>query len=204
MRSRSLLFPAVGAVALAGLLSVNVYADHARYYVLDGFGGVHAGGGAPIVAPATPYFGCDIARAITYRNVPPRISGSIDGSGVVVSSTSYVSIASTTTTAADDGFLLVIGTTAMFCSNASAGNSSGDVNFDVDALTGIAGIEYPAVIVDCTAQIPSSFILLERIVTVSGVLPVTAGTHTVHLLGQKDAPATFAPMLRHLMPVRSR
>ena len=30
------------------------------YYVLDGFGGVHAGGGAPILTP-TPYWGWDVA-----------------------------------------------------------------------------------------------------------------------------------------------
>jgi len=33
-------------------------------YVLDGFGGVHAMGGAPVLAPATLYFGWDIARDI--------------------------------------------------------------------------------------------------------------------------------------------
>lgn len=31
-------------------------------YVLDGFGGVHSGGGAPVMSPATPYFGFDAAR----------------------------------------------------------------------------------------------------------------------------------------------
>ena len=36
------------------------------YYVLDRFGGVHAGGGALVVtwSSATPYFGFDIARDI--------------------------------------------------------------------------------------------------------------------------------------------
>lgn len=34
----------------------------ANFYVLDGFGGVHAGGGAPVLNPTTPYFGFDIAR----------------------------------------------------------------------------------------------------------------------------------------------
>ncbi len=32
------------------------------YYVLDGYGGVHAGGDAPVLTPAAPYFGFDIAR----------------------------------------------------------------------------------------------------------------------------------------------
>ncbi len=31
------------------------------YYVLDGFGGVHAGGAAPVLAPSTPYWGWDVA-----------------------------------------------------------------------------------------------------------------------------------------------
>ena len=31
-------------------------------YVLDGFGGVHAGGGAPILLPGTPYFGFDVVQ----------------------------------------------------------------------------------------------------------------------------------------------
>ncbi len=32
------------------------------FYVLDGYGGIHAGGGAPDITPKTPYFGWDIAR----------------------------------------------------------------------------------------------------------------------------------------------
>lgn len=31
------------------------------HYVLDGFGGVHAGDGAPTMSPGTPYFGFDVA-----------------------------------------------------------------------------------------------------------------------------------------------
>ncbi len=31
------------------------------HYVLDGFGGVHAGDGAPTLSPTTPYFGFDVA-----------------------------------------------------------------------------------------------------------------------------------------------
>jgi hypothetical protein len=32
------------------------------YYVLDGYGGIHAGGNAQAMTPATPYFGFDIAK----------------------------------------------------------------------------------------------------------------------------------------------
>jgi len=40
--------------------------NHADHYVLDGFGGVHAGGGAPVISPATPYFGFDVAVSVEY------------------------------------------------------------------------------------------------------------------------------------------
>lgn len=56
-------------------------ADHAQYYVLDGFGGVHAGGGAPALSPATPYFGFDIAKDIAF--VPVGTSTG-SGNGVLV------------------------------------------------------------------------------------------------------------------------
>jgi len=32
------------------------------FYVLDRFGGLHAGGGAPVLLPGTPYFGFDVAH----------------------------------------------------------------------------------------------------------------------------------------------
>lgn len=60
-----LLFPAAGAEA------------QIQYYVLDGFGGVHAGNGAATVSPATPYFGFDIAADIAYVPGPT-------GDGVLV------------------------------------------------------------------------------------------------------------------------
>ena len=37
------------------------------YAVLDGLGGIHAGGGAPPVNPSPPYFGFDIARDLEFR-----------------------------------------------------------------------------------------------------------------------------------------
>ena len=55
------------AVLSATLLFVTgAHAQEVEYYVLDGFGGVHAGGGAPAIAPASPYFGFDVARDIMY------------------------------------------------------------------------------------------------------------------------------------------
>jgi hypothetical protein len=34
---------------------------------LDGYGGVHTLGGAPVLSPATPYFGFDAARDLELR-----------------------------------------------------------------------------------------------------------------------------------------
>lgn len=59
------------------LFAANGYSDHAQYYVLDGFGGVHAGGGAAAVGPGIPYFGFDIAKGIAY--VP-----GLTGDGILV------------------------------------------------------------------------------------------------------------------------
>ena len=66
----------VFAAILTLLLAVTVAASFAQqngYYVLDGFGGVHSGGGAPAVFPQTPYFGFDAAVDIVY--IPPGASG---------------------------------------------------------------------------------------------------------------------------------
>ncbi len=42
--------------------AVDIEFTSTGYYMLDEFGYVHAGGGAPAVVPHTPYFGWDIAR----------------------------------------------------------------------------------------------------------------------------------------------
>lgn len=67
-------------VSVVFLLTLAVTPEPAMaqqgYYVLDGFGGVHAGGGAPVISAPTPYFGFDIAKDIVY--VPP---GSGAGAG---------------------------------------------------------------------------------------------------------------------------
>ncbi len=70
----------VGAVCL---LSFPLLAQNAApYYVLDGYGGVHAGGGAPTISPSTPYFGWDIAKAVQF--VPVASSSSNYGDGIFV------------------------------------------------------------------------------------------------------------------------
>ena len=69
----------VGFVLLS---AVALVAQYAPFYVLDGYGGVHGGGGAPVITPATPYFGWDIARDFFY--VPTSTSDTNYGDGLLV------------------------------------------------------------------------------------------------------------------------
>lgn len=58
------------------------FSQHFPFYVLDGWGGVHAGGGAAAISPAPTYFGWDIAKAIEYIAVAPNPS--TYGHGILV------------------------------------------------------------------------------------------------------------------------
>jgi hypothetical protein len=78
MGKRSVVAAATFAILLA-LTGAASFAQQTGYYVLDGFGGVHAGGGAPAVFPQTPYFGFDIAKDIVY--VP---DGNLEHDGILV------------------------------------------------------------------------------------------------------------------------
>ena len=74
-----------GAILILGgllLFSVPALSQYVPYYVLDGYGGVHAGGGAPAISPLTYYFGWDIAKSIDY--VPVAYTSTIYGDGVLV------------------------------------------------------------------------------------------------------------------------
>lgn len=51
-----------GLVAVVLLVGTPAFAQEG--YVLDGFGGVHAINGAPVIGPASPYFGFDAAESI--------------------------------------------------------------------------------------------------------------------------------------------
>ena len=57
-------FPAIVILALAVAAFSPAAALAQAGYVLDGFGGIHAMGGAPVLLPATPYFGFDVTSAI--------------------------------------------------------------------------------------------------------------------------------------------
>ncbi len=62
-------------------LALPAAAQQPDHYVLDGFGGVHAGGGAPALSPPPPYFGFDVAIDVEY--VPTEVFYA-DRSGVLV------------------------------------------------------------------------------------------------------------------------
>jgi hypothetical protein len=84
MRIRFNLLLASATIGLLALATAAFAQNQAEYYVLDGFGGVHAGGGAPSVGGTTPYFGFNIARGIAYA---PGTAGTgvlvLDGFGGV-------------------------------------------------------------------------------------------------------------------------
>jgi hypothetical protein len=57
--------------------AVSVAAQEGEYYVLDGFGGVHAGNGASVIFPATPYFGFDVAADIEFFQTQGTVAAGI-------------------------------------------------------------------------------------------------------------------------------
>ncbi len=80
MSSRAVLSVAVFVCAAVALVA-TAWAQEAQYYVLDAFGGVHAGDGAPAISPSTPYFGFDVAADIEY--IPVGTSTAV-GEGIIV------------------------------------------------------------------------------------------------------------------------
>jgi hypothetical protein len=81
MQFKRLGFLSLGVFALF-IISTPSFSQTWPYYVLDGYGGVHAGGGAATISPATPYFGWDIAKGIDYFAVAN--SASNYGHGILV------------------------------------------------------------------------------------------------------------------------
>ncbi len=80
MNSRAMLSVAVLVCAAVAVVAA-AQAQEAQYYVLDAFGGVHAGDGAPAISPSTPYFGFDVAADIEY--IPVGTSTAV-GDGIIV------------------------------------------------------------------------------------------------------------------------
>lgn len=66
------------------------------YYVLDGFGGIHAGGAAPAFSPSAPYFGFDIAKDLEL-NAAQTGAYILDGLGGVHVAGTAVAISPATT-----------------------------------------------------------------------------------------------------------
>jgi hypothetical protein len=123
----------------------------------------------------TPYFGFDIARAIAYRNIPPRISSASNLSiPILVISAEYTSVLSANIHAPDDGFVLVIASARMSCNG--AGPSAAAVSLSIDSLTSVNALDHADRIDEC---LPST---ATRTITFSYVLPVAPGPHVIHLL----------------------
>lgn len=78
MQLKRLGFLSLGVFGLF-VISTPSFAQTFPYYVLDGYGGIHAGGGAAAISPATAYFGWDIAKAIDYVAVANTSTNYGDG-----------------------------------------------------------------------------------------------------------------------------
>ena len=224
MKSRGVLVCFAMIVALGA--ATPAWAQHSHYYILDGYGGVHSGDGAPIItsAPyfgwdiardiayvpvgtatstgdgmlvldgfggahpagaliadppgtAPPYFGFDIARGIVTRNVPPRVDGASYGVFPVLDSTTWVNIESATVHAPVDGFLFVAGSVNLYC--ADTGNANAQIGVNVDGLNQLDGYFFDAP--DCTDFVGDR----TDNVAITTLFPVTAGSHTANLVGQR-------------------
>lgn len=229
------------AVILLLVAAVPAVAQHAQYNVLDGFGGVHAAGGAAVISPPTPYFGFDVAadvayiplgtnaghgdgilvldeyggvhsggalaaappvpsppyfgfraaKAIAYRNVPPRIAGDAFFGSVTVSNTSYQAMNTAAIHAPDDGYLLVMTTATVGCPTTGSGAAIMDLALTVDTTTVLNVPEWLVRIPpgDCAATFYTD------VMTGTRLVPVSAGSHTV-LLMARDHGSTMTPSLR--------
>ena len=81
MSSKRLAVLSLVALGLV-VFSTPSFGQYFPYYMLDGYGGVHAGGGAPAISPTTYYFGWDIAKSIEF--FPVAYSSAIHGDAVLV------------------------------------------------------------------------------------------------------------------------
>lgn len=216
-------------IFLSAALPIVAWAQHAEHYVLDAFGGVHAGGGAPVVSPGTPYFGFDVAadivfvpvgnatatgdgilvldrfggvhnggalaadppgsgtpyfgfdaaRAIIYRDIPSRVASGFSNAGLVVTTASFVTLASASIYAPDDGYLLVNGVSELHCGTGS-GSAQIETSLALDGTTPPTGF-------DLLQRIPDCAVLDSRVIAATYLFPVSAGVHAVNLVGRMIA-----------------
>lgn len=158
--------------------------------VLDKWGGVHRGGALAANPPSssTPYFGFDAARDIVFRNVPPRIV-SASATSVVdldTATPAYTTLAPATIYAPTSGFLHVIGSSYMACLGGAGKDLIAILSANVDS-TG-PGPNLFQGRVDWKDCAPAAAVYSpSQSRTVSFVIHVTAGLHTVNLLGRKVA-----------------
>lgn len=224
MRLRTI---APAAAVLVLMAPFAMAQNHAPYYVLDAFGGVHAAGGAPVITPATPYFGFDVAadvtfipvgtstatgdgiivldkwggvhyggalathppsggtpyfgfdaaRAIEYRDVSPRVAGASVLSAQLVTSSTFVVLQTVDIHAPDDGFLLVSGSTNMYCLGAGTVRAEAGINVDGSGQLEDYLFDAP----DCTAGLFD----MTANAGMTKLFPVSAGNHTVNLVGRR-------------------
>lgn len=157
--------------------------------VLDKWGGVHRGGALVANPPSgsTPYFGFDAARDIVFRDVPPRIVSAAETVRVDLATAtgSFTTLASATIYAPTSGFLHVTGRSFMACTGGPGTDLIGELSANVDSTgPGPNRLQGWATWTDCAyafVYFPS------QNQTVSFVIHVAAGQHTVNLLGRKEA-----------------
>ncbi len=156
--------------------------------VLDKWGGVHRGGALAANPPSSspPYFGFDAARDIVFRDVPPRIVAASATSVVdlATATAAYTTLASATIYAPTSGFLHVVGRSYMACTGGAGKDLVALLSANVDATgPGPALLQGRAEWVDCAPAV--AVYNPTRNQTVSFVIHVNAGEHTVNLLGRK-------------------
>jgi hypothetical protein len=192
MKHRILTFLSL-SVFILFIGSTLSLAQYFGYYVLDGFGGVHRGGGAPAITPGTPYFGWNIARDIASISVPPRAGGTYSTGGGTITSNTFVVISSIEIVLPDDGFVFISGgftaynTSQMYQSRVWLG-------FGVDNSSSpyggvLAGSNLPPMSLGSylVAQVEKSLM----------VFVSSAGRHSFYLLARKDETAYGIVLYQH-------
>jgi hypothetical protein len=173
----------VGFVLLS---AVALVAQYAPYYVLDGYGGVHAGGGAPAITPATPYFGWDIAKALDFRRIDPQAYGTAPETAPNYTDTSWHTLAGPINIVLPDaGYVLVTGNLWVINATTTAGQSIYvEVGIGVNSEAGVDSVSTKA----CTIQAEElvSGLYNNAEVAVSRLFYFdTSGTQRFYLLGRR-------------------